>query len=335
MNTVHRVRALLGPADPAAGLDPSVPDPTDLLARARGDITAEPGARSARPARWPKLAVAGVFVAVLVTTGVAVLRPGPVPGPAYHGTPPALTDLPAPTGPAATCLNPLADRVAETAYDTATGRYARVATFGDQVAYGGDKRRAYQVTDSRSWLAADGAGRVRRIIQPARFPTEEARSWFADHRSEILSGSTVDMELDAGDGRPRPLLTDPAEVARRYAAAPKWSGPSNALNMVSEAQMQLPNRAQRTALLRFLAQAPYVNCLGAVTDPLGRQGVAVSADDSKFPTSAGGGSRRHLVLIFAPDTGELLAELDFLPDEQDTYDGYTVWVGRDRVSDTG
>jgi hypothetical protein len=82
--------------------------------------------------------------------------------------------------------------------------------------------------------------------------------------------------------------------------------------------------AQRAALYEVAARIPGVELVGRVTDPVGRNGMAVAM-------TSGADGLRHM-LVLDPDTGELLSEEQRVLDENEfgypagTRIGYATYV---------
>lgn len=292
MNAIDEVRHLLGPVDPARTL-PAYAIPPPLLV--------PPPAHRARPRRWA-LAVAGAGAA-LVVTSVLLVNPWASDDTAAAVTPPIL-DMqyggdPAPH--AGRYLSRLAERLTAAPSDATSGRYVRLTTKGwylDTAITRDTAVSAIVPIETQLWLAPDGSGRetVRKL--PPDFPDDKTRE-----RWDRLAPHTLPAEptrdLRPGEWHfdwPGGVPTDP----RRLAAALGSGDALEPLLDVFNANRELiPDRATRVALLRHLATLDNLAYRGEVTDRAGRPGIAVSADTPD-------GVRRE-VLVFAPDTGELLA----------------------------
>jgi len=330
MNPVDEVRRLLGPVDPARAL-PAYTTPPPLAV----PVEAAPQARSRR---WA-LAVSGAGAAVVITaallvnplttrdTATAVM---PAPLVMQYGADPA----PHP-GP---YLSRLAEQVGAAPYDATSGRYVRLTTKGwylDTTITRDAVASATVPMESQLWLARDGSGRetVRKL--PPEFPDEAARAKWK-RLEPTMPPADPTHDLKPGEyalSWPRGLPTDPAALA---AALARPGDPVEPLLRVQNANRELiPDRAARAAVLRALALLDDLAYRGEVTDRAGRRGVAVSAD-----TPDGG---RREVLVFAPDTGELLAHETMIMREPGALDlpaypavvSYTLFLNRAHVDRPG
>jgi len=199
--------------------------------------------------------------------------------------------------PAAAYLKALAARLSDAPYEHHSGRYAYhdERIWGDPVL--SDASGRYRVAYAervRTWLAADGGGRQITSDAVAQYPDAQSRSYWASRQLEPpfgqgttdlpplglsplphdRAGLAASLRVDAGAGAvPKELST----IYSRY-AIPK---------------------AVRADILRIVADLDGFVWRGAVTDRIGRPGIAVTLDDR-------GHDQQHL-LIFQPATGELMA----------------------------
>lgn len=126
-----------------------------------------------------------------------------------------------------------------------------------------------------------------------RVPTDFSLAREYDSRTDRYSGRSL--------GTPFP--TDPDLVADRLAIELDEDGPSTAFYLgavTSLIDSRIPSAAEEAAVLRFLAGLDGITVEGKVTDRLGRDGIAFSANDR------GDGSNKTL-LIVSPRTGKILA----------------------------
>lgn len=149
------------------------------------------------------------------------------------------------------------------------------------------------------------------------------RVWAGDHYDTVSATGTTwqsDHPDPAGGGEfaggmsladLRKLPTDPVKLREMFfsraamssAGLPADAAPSAALGSVAYflGAAPLPPRV-RAGLIRAMALEPGVTGLGAVTDPLGRSGMALAA-----PDQASGAYRWREVVLFDTETGALLA----------------------------
>jgi hypothetical protein len=335
MNAIDELRRLLGPVDPARTLPayPAPPIPPPLATSAPAD-EARPARRRPRTIAVPGAAAAVVVTVALMvnplTTDDAATAFTPAPLVMQYGTDPA----PSP----ARYLTQLADRVIEAPSDATSGRYMRLTTKGwylDTVITRDTAASAVVPMEYKLWLAPDGSGRETLRKLPPEFPDEDARErWRSLSPTEPPTDSTRDMgsgerHRDWPDGLP----TDPAALA---AALARPGDPVEPLLRVLNANRELiPDRDTRAALLRFLAGLDDLAYRGEVIDRAGRRGVAVSADTPD--------RGRREVLVFAPDTGELLAHETMIMAEPGRLElarypavvAYTLFLDRARVDRPG
>jgi hypothetical protein len=151
------------------------------------------------------------------------------------------------------------------------------------------------------WIGADG-GRIREHSGPRRFLSErDRRNWIAHGRPSLGEPSTSETRI-----RPRPLdlPSDPDELYRRLEQESVGHGnsiPDEMLQLVGNSLRETnASPAQRAALYAVAARIPGVELVGAVTDALGRSGVAVARDDDH--------AKIRYTLVFDPKTAALLAE---------------------------
>ncbi|WP_067804789.1 CU044_5270 family protein [Actinomadura formosensis] len=141
------------------------------------------------------------------------------------------------------------------------------------------------------------------------------------------------------------LFTRTAErgVPDRRAKRLDMSKPDVKLRVAADAleNTPLPPRV-RAGLMRALTEQPGIRSLGAATDPLGRRGVALAADqdpttvDREYgaPAEEQGTYRVRSELIFNPATGELLSDQEVLTEPggpyRDRRPGFVVnyWIVR-------
>lgn len=181
-------------------------------------------------------------------------------------------------------------------------------------------------TTREEWIAKDGSGRVRTIDERPRWASAGDReAWEASGRIPFLAhGWARHVEVEeVPAGRFRNFLpggtalselpTDATELATWLeqrvrdpkAGAGAGNGFSVAVRTLTLAAEILSNPFAspelRAALYEAEGQIPGIEDLGAVTDELGRHGVAVGAE------SANSGAPTVYSLIFDPKTSQVLA----------------------------
>jgi hypothetical protein len=152
------------------------------------------------------------------------------------------------------------------------------------------------------WVGADG-GRIREYSGPRRFLSErDRRNWIAHGRPALGRPGTSETRI--GPLRPLDLPSDPDALYRRLEQESVGHGnstPDEMLQLVGNALRETnASPAQRAALYAVAARIPGVELVGAVTDALGRSGVAVAREDDH--------AKIRYTLVFDPKTAALLAE---------------------------
>jgi hypothetical protein len=122
------------------------------------------------------------------------------------------------------------------------------------------------------------------------------------------------------------LPTDPSKLAAMFlspqamakaGAPPQGSASPGAMVAITAGLLDAPLPPKvASGLIKALASQPGVHAIGNLTDPLGRQGVALAADDQAAtvadqpgtPAADQGGYRWRQVIIVSPTTGALLAQ---------------------------
>ncbi len=168
-----------------------------------------------------------------------------------------------------------------------------------------------------SWIGPDGSGRILTAEEKPSFPTPEDRAaWEASgidtgDFSGISGGRTQDETFQPGEMHYLDLAglpTDPGELrdlieARTIEGGPPGDWETFAIIGDLLRETYAPPGV-RSALYRIAADLPGVELVGKVTDPLGREGVAVAYTHDGV---------RH-ELLFDPDTSRLLAEREVMID---------------------
>jgi hypothetical protein len=171
------------------------------------------------------------------------------------------------------------------------------------------------------WVAPDGSGRLReRSGEPIFLGPRDREAWVALGSPDLWEPGTSDETFGPGGLHYQDfsgLSTDPHElyeqIQRRAAdgktsGAPVPEGAPVAVNMFAIVGDLLRETVAppelRAALYEVAARIPGVELVGEVTDPTGRNGVAVAMSDELD------GVRQEIV--FDPETSELLAERQVL-----------------------
>jgi hypothetical protein len=341
MSVEEKVRNLLAPADPARGLGeqlPTVPA-LELVVRAETQSLGESRPRSL-PRRRLILAGSAAALAVGAAAGAGLL-----PSRTSRGRTDATGDAdspPAGASPLSTAgaeetagdgvvrlmafelddsgtaagphLRELAARLAPAPYDRGAGRY-NVLHYKDWGSVGVTSgsftlRQAFEVW---RW-AADGEQRTVSKSLPPWFQDEASARYWKTHSqppSRVIdfsgSGPRPATSLPFAD-LSRPIPTDPAALADELGVAEGAEAVRRRLATLHASRgVPLANRA---AVLRVLAGMPGWTWKGPVTDRLGRPGVAITATglEDAADAKADGEARQRLdVLVFDPQTGELLS----------------------------
>ena len=336
MFDTRSTRALLAPADPAAGAPESTPRVPAMTLIDRAESTADAslatvrrpaprrGVRFALAATTAVAAVAAVTVVVVNGTGDAPVRgpqadrPSASAQPAEDSTlvvsPIAYTITTNPPGAAAE-LRALAKRIRDAPYDARTGRYAYVhsKTWGDpQMSTENGKYTAGATHQDETWQAATRAGVQRTTNLPPEYPDQASRDYFKDKPLPVPGRASMTLEAVGT------LPTSRAGLAERLHLS---RGPSDMAKAVDTIYSRYPlSRATRSTVLEILADQQGFRWRGAVTDRAGRKGVAITGDQ------AGGRS----VLIFDPVTGALLASENVQLVATPVLSAYSVFLGYDR-----
>jgi hypothetical protein len=158
--------------------------------------------------------------------------------------------------------------------------------------------------------------------------TTAATTWQAGHPNPQGGGDFPGAAGLAGPGGLQSLPTDPGKLAKMF-FSPKAMAKAGLLGNVSPGakvamtsgllDAPLPPKVA-SGLIQALASQPGVHAIGNVTDPLGRQGVALAADaqaatitgQSGTPAADLGTYSWRQILIFSPATGALLAQEEVL-----------------------
>jgi hypothetical protein len=185
------------------------------------------------------------------------------------------------------------------------------------------------------WIAPDGSGRLRvKSGEPTFFGPEDEAEWEAAGRPQLNSPGISDNSYGPGGLSYTDFSgysTDTDDLYDQIRERAEGYGPSTDAEMLvlvgDLLREQLAPPDLRAALFRVAARIPGVELVGDVTDPAGRNGIAVAR------TSDDAGFLERNELIFDPDTSELLAERQVLLErvewadaEPGTVIGYAVYL---------
>ncbi|HET8682369.1 MAG TPA: CU044_5270 family protein [Micromonosporaceae bacterium] len=302
----QRTRTLLKPIDPARHSTVAPPrlSAHDLVNRA--EAIAEPVAhgRRARPTRRLVLTAGTLAVAVGATAVVQTFGPSSpdnseIAGP--PGTAAGVVLVPVAygsgAGDAGGQLRALASRLVDAEYDNRTGRYMyhHTKTWGAGMLTSADGRyhAAFDI-ETQVWQAADGTGeQVTTQLEP-QYPDQESRDYWQPH----LKINTAPTRIPLGPSDLAPLPSGRAQLNDVLKVSFGATAVSKEVSTVY-GRYVVP-RQTRAEILRVLADVPGFIWRGQVTDRAGRRGVAITFDDRVH--------NQQRLLIFDPDTGELLAD---------------------------
>lgn len=187
----------------------------------------------------------------------------------------------------------------------------------DTAVANGHSWSVYRPETREEWAAPDGSGRIRTVQDPPQFvgPGDRA-AWEAAGSPEFLppdsASEAEDREVPAGTFGTElaGLPSDPEALAdvietRAQNAAEGIPVKARMLELTAE-YLADPSASPdlRRALYEAVAYVPDVQFFGGVSDPAGRQGVAVGVE-----TSYSGGPERFL-LIYDPKSSQVLATED-------------------------
>lgn len=271
--------------------------------------------RSTRRALF-SAAAAGIAAALVVVasggSGVPA-PPTPVAVQPVAAPAPLAVDPGAPVPSLAELASAAAERAAGSPPSAVRGSHVRAWYLGFGAK--GEEFPAVVLPEERlSVPRADGGLTVTRVpadpSRPAEVRLDADRP--APDGAEVSAVSAAELVQEPVDRKPPPA--DPAALAAHLAAV--WSpAPPDPAGMVTALEWVLgrwtPGPAENAAIAGWLAQLPELTALGAVTDRLGRSGVAYALDAT--PGESSPDTRRTVVLD--PDTGAVLSiELSFLAD---------------------
>ncbi|MFU8852087.1 CU044_5270 family protein [Micromonospora sp. SL1-18] len=323
MHTKQQVRDLLGPADPARGvaLPPASLSAHDVILRAETSAPPAPVPARRRTSRRTVLVGAAVAAAAVASAGlVPVLRDGSAP---TRPTRPVDGIVLQPVGyeiatdaePAGPHLRALAGRITAAPYDREGGRYAyhRLKSWGGNSRMSDEGHVLSSVEERRSWDTPDGRRWTDETTLGMEFPDAASR----DYWTKQLPAPAVSQTAPPPAG-PVEEPRDPDHPDRNdwrlpsdRAALARWLGTDLPAFEVAGGVFKmyyrfLVPRRTRADILTMLADKPGFVWRGRVVDRAGRPGLAVTAE---YTLPAGTyPERAQELLIFDPNTGELLAE---------------------------
>jgi hypothetical protein len=326
-NSIERMAAQSVPTPD--DLDRLAPPPRQAAGLARILTEPRPTTVRTRPPlirrTWTPLLVGTVVLVLLGVTALIGLRP-PAAAPAPIATPALLTfDAGSVDPDPAALLRRLAQQAAVQPPNPDRGRYDYVRTRGwyfDMEGHAdGTMTGRVNLTEREDWQAQDGSGRI-----------EESRSG-------VRSSSSAEYppgELYVPQRLPEnPAELEQAVVGERGPDLKTWDW---FMELASLWHFQVVSPGAQAAFLEVLATKPDIVVSGAVTDRVGRQGVAVST--TTYYADQPDALPLRYTLIFDPETGALLGEEQValekgdMPVEAPATVSYTVWLESGRVDST-
>lgn len=264
------------------------------------DIEREP-VRRRRTRRRPRWRAATLAVGAAVLVAAAIFAPGISPSPpqsAVAATPPLLTTASVP-GTAQAELEKLARAREQSEPIEAPDPPFTIRSHSWQLGgYFGDDLVAPIITEERFF----SDGHVQRWDYVGE-PLTDATAADLPKAGTLLEEYDSRTEMYAGRTLGAPIPTDPDLVADHLAGELDEDGPSTAFSLEHAAHLldsRIPSAAEEAAVLRFLASLDGITVEGEVTDRLGREGIAFSANDR------GDGSNKTMLIVSA-DSGKILA----------------------------
>lgn len=170
-----------------------------------------------------------------------------------------------------------------------------------------------------SWIAPDGSGRIRETPAKPVFLSERDRERWAQTGGWLDARAPTDQRSGPRDNLRAegnlPTEPDELEATLRAKAERENPTPADGYTLTGELLEQIRSLLHspaasselRAALYRVMGQLDGVELVGSVTDPMGRQGVAISG-----PAFYGDGDTARRQLIFDPKTSAVLADQTIL-----------------------
>lgn len=217
-------------------------------------------------------------------------------------------------------LHHLSDRALQQPSARGTGPYAYMKTRGwylssDQTTDGTVTGSQTSIVEREQWRAEDGAGRVD--------DTENGAT-----RSDMVGPDTQPHRRVDADTQSAPVLRDRLLSQGSGRSTRQWFGA-----FTDNWTVQIVSPGLQSAYLGILAEQPDIEVLGAVTDRVGRAGIAVSTRTDDM----------QLVLVFDETTGALLdyeqialtAAAAAVPISLPSTVSYVVWLDDGYVQSVG
>jgi hypothetical protein len=285
----------------------------EVARRLFDEIFATPARRASRVR--PRLIIAGLAAAAIVTVVVTQTLPGPV------NVPQAAS--------AAAELHDLAAAVSSLPADTvAPGQYIYTESVSEGMpAHPGNVSYNVQFDETRQfWVAPDGSGHGVFTASNVTFPTtQDQDEWVAQGSPDIAAAFTRTSTFGPGNYGPMKvdeftLPTDQTQLSSVIAGLVTSVShlQPGAANFSSEEFGYIGQLLQETAappdvraaLFTLAASIPGMTLVGTDTAPEGVSGVGIATP--VFPLSNGGGAYEEL--IFDPTTGALVAAEQWVTD---------------------
>ena len=276
-----------------------IPHP-DPLAKARARARLDERMRRG-PRRGSLAVAAAVIVGIIGTTLIwSVTRPNPAAAE-------SLRDL------AAIRLTGLEPGSDQYLHRTSTELRTEVSHLLD-----GGELRVQVLLSMDLWIAADGSGERRSVVEEVRFATDADEAAWSEPGAPPPPhvGDVRRDTFGPGEGPYVPtgdVPTDPHELLdslRSGRIAGRGVGDAGVFALIGDllAQGNLPQET-RASLLEASGRLDGIRLLGSVNDPIGRPGQGYAVRTGNDETR----------LVFDPGTGELLAREHYMPDTSGTW----------------
>ena len=302
------IRRLMAPGDPARGVTlPGPARPAHSLIALAEQTGTDPARTRSVPGVRRRLVLAAAFAATVATAAAVSLQgldldsaPQSRPAPRAVVITPIAYEVTAGAPDAAANLRRLADTLIDSPFDRSSGPYTffhlkEVGVFGAGAEDGRYHKAA--ATDLKWWAAADTSGRQVSTPLPAEYPDEASRRHFAAEIDIFDNHQPTDQLVRAGNGAFEPPQSLTRAVLSRLLHTDRPDVLGDAVMRVYMSQ-GIP-RSARADILRILADQHQFDWRGAVTDRLGRDGVAI--------TRRLEGASTEELIVFDERTGELLS----------------------------
>lgn len=326
--------AVLRRTDPATAWTVPAAPPLDLLAAL--PVAARPG--PGRPGRLGVLAAALLLVALLAGAAIVVATdPDRDSAPATAPDEGILPRLPLTVRePASPALLALAGRVERdlTVVPAASVAYARTVSRDQSITVDGDETTITSTaTQEEIWTEPNGTSRHRHGPGPS---IRDGAVVQVDPSLAPPEGDLIVGDPSIAEPLARPQGAD-AVLADLHVGRGGQPEPYAALERLTEILGRQPLlAADRAALYRALATIEGIEHRGSVVDRAGRDGIAFTYESDVS------GARGELIVIVAPDSGELLGServrlesARFIPITEPVVTGYQVVLGVASVGAVG